>query len=210
MHQEEYNCEIEKFLEVAKRSIKRGDIADMEALEQGMRDAALRDGSNALSKLLSEMPDYNGNEILCHRCGKSMDNLGVRKKEIISLLGKGIISRKYYECTDTDCKEHRFPKDELLDILGTSFSPGVRRLMSKSGSNDAFGKGQLDIKEYCGIEVGTKDVERISELIGNDIEKWQKDERTKIMSQVMPVCSIKNIPVMYIECDGTGVPVIKE
>src|SRR5665647_823945 len=210
MHQEEYNCEIEKFLEVAKRSIKRGDIADMEALEQGMRDAALRDGSNALSKLLSEMPDYNGNEILCYRCGKSMDNLGVRKKELISLLGKGIISRKYYECTDTDCKEHRFPKDELLDILGTSFSPGVRRLMSKSGSNDAFGKGQLDIKEYCGIEVGTKDVERISELIGNDIEKWQKDERTKIMSQVMPVCSIKNIPVMYIEFDGTGVPVIKE
>ncbi|MHB1421553.1 MAG: hypothetical protein ACYCX4_18570, partial [Bacillota bacterium] len=164
----------------------------MEALEQGMREAALRDGSKALSKLLSEIPDYNGRDIQCLKCNKPMSNLGRRGKEIKSLLGDGIISRMYYECTDSDCKEHRFPKDELLDIEDTMFSPGIRRLMSKSGSNDAFDKGKLDIKEYSGIEVGTKDVQRISELIGNDIEKWQKDEHTKIMAQAIPVCSIKS------------------
>lgn len=210
MYQEEYNCEIEKFLEVAKRSIRRGEIPDMETLEQGMREAALRDGSKALSKLLSEIPEYNGGDIQCLECCKPMSNLGRREKEIKSLLGDGIISRMYYECTDADCKEHRFPKDELLDIEGTMFSPGIRRLMSKSGSNDAFGKGKSDIKEFSGIEVGTKDVQRISELIGSDIEKWQKDENIKIMAQAIPVRSIKSIPVMYIEFDGTGVPVIKE
>ena len=42
MHQAEYNSEIEKFIEVAKRSIKRGEIPDMEALEQGMREVAFR------------------------------------------------------------------------------------------------------------------------------------------------------------------------
>ena len=52
-----------------------------------------------------------------------------------------------------NCKEHKFPKDELLDIAGTSFSPGVRRLMAKSGSADAFEKGSLDIKVYSGIDV---------------------------------------------------------
>jgi len=31
-------------------------------------------------------------------------------------------------------------------------------------------------KEYNSIDVGTKDVERISECIGKDIKKWQKIE----------------------------------
>ena len=34
--------------------------------------------------------------------------------------------------------------------------------MAKSGSNDAFDKSRLDLKEYSGIEVGTKDVERMN------------------------------------------------
>ena len=182
----------------------------MEALEQGMREAALRDGSKALSMLLSEIPDYYENGIFCVVCDNLMENIGRREKGIITLLGEGMVSRMYYGCVNPDCKGHRFPKDELLDIAGTSFSPGVRRLMSKSGSNDAFDKGRLDLKEYSGIEVGTKDVERISELIGKDIEKWQKDERTKILAQDIPVRPEKNIPVMYVECDGTGVPAIPE
>lgn len=182
----------------------------MRDLEQGMREAALRDGSRALSKLLSEIPDYYGDGVFCNICSKPMDNLGRRKKGIISLLGEGTISRMYYGCIDPDCEGHRFPKDELLDIAGTSFSPGVRRLMAKSGSDDAFEKGRLDLEEYSGVEVGTKDVERISERIGNEIEKCQKDERTRILAQDIPVRSEKNIPVMYIECDGTGVPVIPE
>lgn len=208
MHQGEYNCEIEKFLEVARRSIRRGDAPDMEALEQGMREAALRDGSRALSILLSGIPDFYENSVICPECGGLMENLGRREKGIISLLGDGVISRMYYECVNPDCKGHRFPKDELLDIADTSFSPGVRRLMAKSGSTDAFVKGSLDIKEYSGIEVGTKDVERISESIGKDIERWQKDERAKILTKDIPIRSEKNMPVMYIECDGTGVPAI--
>ena len=93
MHKGEYNCEIEKFLEVARRSIRRGDSPDMEALEQGMREAALRDGSKALSMLLSEIPDCYENGVLCDDCGSNMDNLERREKSIISLLGEGTVSR---------------------------------------------------------------------------------------------------------------------
>lgn len=210
MHQGEYTCEIEKFLEVTRRNIRRRDAPDMEALEQGMREAALRDGSMALSMLLSEIPDFYENGVICPVCGSFMENHGRREKGIISLLGEGTVSRMYYGCSNPDCKGHRFPKDELLDIAGTSFSPGVRRLMAKSGSADAFDKGRVELKEYSGIDVGTKDVERISECIGKDIEKWQRDERTKILAQEIPICSEKNIPVIYIECDGTGVPAIPE
>jgi hypothetical protein len=210
IHKEEFGAEIEKFLEVARGNIRHGKIPAMEDIEEGMREAAHRDGSRALSMLLSEIPDVYEEGVICDTCGREMENLGRREKGIISLLGEGTVSRMYYECIGSECKEHRFPKDELLDIAGTSFSPGVRRLMGKSGSDDAFDKGRLDLKEYSGIEVGAKDVERISESIGNDIEKWQKDERTKILAQAIPVRPDKNIPVLYVECDGTGVPVIPE
>ena len=179
-------------------------------LEVGMREAALRDGSKALSSLLNEIPDYYEDDTFCTSCSIPMINLGRREKNITSLLGEGTLSRTYYQCADPDCNGHRFPKDEMLDVASTSFSPGVRRLMSKSGSNDAFDKGRLDLEEYSGIKIDTKDLERISEKIGSEIEEWQKTERKNILSQEMPIHPLKSIPVMYIEYDGTGIPVIPE
>ena len=179
-------------------------------LEVGMREAALRDGSSALSKFLSEIPDFYDEGIFCTACSKPMINLGRRKKSITSLLGEGALSRTYYQCPDPDCNKHRFPKDERLDVVGTSFSPGVRRLMAKSGSNDAFDKGRIDIEEYSGIKIDTKDLERISEKIGDEIEEWQKTECNNILSQEMLIRALKSLPVMYIEYDGAGIPVIPE
>jgi len=65
----------------------------MEALEQGMREAALRDGSKALSMLLSEIPDYYENGIFCVVCDNLMENIGRREKGRITLFGEGNDSR---------------------------------------------------------------------------------------------------------------------
>jgi hypothetical protein len=182
----------------------------MNDLELGLREAALRDGSRALSILLNEIPDFYEGDISCDICSSSMDNIGRREKSITSLLGEGTLKRSYFKCSDPNCSGHRYPKDELLDIQRTSFSPGIRRLMAKAGSNDAFDRGRIDIEEYSGIKVDTKDVERISEKIGNEIEVWQEKERENIFSREIPILPIKTIPVMYIEFDGTGIPVISE
>jgi hypothetical protein len=179
-------------------------------LEVGMREAALRDGSRALSTFLSEIPDFYDDGIFCTPCSVPMINLGRREKSIKSLLGDGSLSRTYYQCPVPDCNGHRFPKDEMLDIAGTSFSPGVRRLMAKSGSDSAFDKARIDLEEYSGIKIDTKDLERISEKIGNEIEEWQKTECDNILLWEMPIRPLKSIPVMYIEYDGTGIPVIPE
>jgi len=54
--------------------------------EQGMREAALRDGSKVMSKLLSEIPDSSSGSVQCPKCNNSMNNLGRKEKDIISLL----------------------------------------------------------------------------------------------------------------------------
>lgn len=47
-------------------TLDRRDIPPMNEIETGMREAALRDGSKALSVLLSEMPDHGVEGVLCN------------------------------------------------------------------------------------------------------------------------------------------------
>jgi hypothetical protein len=172
-----------------------------------MREAALRDGSRMLSELLAIIPDGT-EEVLCPKCGQSMHRQGKREKELVSLLGRGVVSRTYYSCATPGCNSHRFPKDELLDIFKTGFSPGIRRLMARSGSHDSFEAGRLDLKDYSGIEVTAKDVERVSEAIGAAIEQKQFIERPELLAQKPTPRIDEKIPIMYAQCDGTGVPMI--
>jgi hypothetical protein len=48
------------------------------------------------------------------------------------------------------------PRDAELDTAGTSFSPGVRRLMSRLGGKEAFDEAREDLEALAGIVVQTK------------------------------------------------------
>lgn len=170
-----------------------------------MREAALRDGSRMLSALLSQLQDSD-RPVLCPICQHQAYRDGTRAKQLVSLLGEGSVSRTYYSCHQPGCPGHRFPKDEYLDITDTSFSPGLRRLMARLGSRDSFEAGSQDLKAYSGIAVDAKDIERVSEAIGTEILQQETAERAVYLNQKPALPADACIPVMYVECDGTGVP----
>lgn len=178
----------------------------MEALEQGMRAAAMKDGATALTGLLQSITESV--PVACPHCRAPMESHGRRSKEVVTLLGEATIDRRYYLCTRPECEGRGFPKDTLLDVAYTSFSPGVRRLMAKSGARDSFARAEEDLLEYAGIRVGAKDVERIAEAIGADIATREQTYRAEAMAgRVVPPAT--QTPVLYVACDGTGVPVTK-
>jgi Uncharacterised protein family (UPF0236) len=178
----------------------------MEALEQGMRAAALKDGAAALAVLLRNIVDHKPGPLACPHCVTRMKSHGRRSKRIITLLGETTVDRAYYSCPR--CDGHLFPKDALLDIERTSFSPGVRRLMAKSGARDSFARAEEDLLDYAGIRVDAKDVERVAEAIGADIAQREQTHRAEAMTGHVPP-SGGPIPVLYVAGDGTGVPVTK-
>lgn len=182
-----------------------GDITDMREIEEGFRRAALADANIAFTQLLNEIPETAP---VCPCCRKTMRNLGKRPKKLVSLLGEGEISRNYYECEE--CHEHSLPKDAILGIERTMFTPGVRRVAAKLGSCDSFESGSVTMEELCGIVVLSKDIERISETIGGEIEHENKKNMGTALSGKIDEASDKPIPIMYIEFDGTGVPMIKK
>lgn len=67
-----------------------------------------------------------------------------RTKNVTTILGKASVRRAYYHCAT--CGKGVFPKDALLDIEGTGFSPGLRRMMALVGAKESFDAGRDDLR----------------------------------------------------------------
>jgi len=184
---------------------KVGQI-DLESLEMCVRSSMHRVGSIMLEKLLnSDGGDYRGRTIPCDK-GHNLEFIEYRDKEVLTVLGDVKVKRAYYY--DKECKSGFSPKDKALDIEGTSFSPGVRRMMGRVGAYRPFALGHEDIKEMAGISINAKEVERASHQLGQEAEEFYKEQGEQALSD--KIVPIKSVPVMYICMDGTGVPVVKE
>lgn len=173
-----------------------------------MRAAVLAAGARALSGLLSGIGSGRQPDAVLCGCGVRMESLGVRKKMLHTILGPVPYSRSMFGCPA--CKATRYPGDEELDIVGTGRSPGLRRMMARAGSKSTFKDGRDDLKVYAGLDVSAKDVERVAEGIGSDIEGFSSREREGFLLQGESAGSKKTLPVMYVSYDGTGVPMTRE
>ncbi len=162
-------------------------------------------GAGILERLLnSDEGGYQGGNI-SGDSGLSYDFMGYRDKNVTTVLGKVKVRRAYYY--DRESRTGYCPKDKALDIEGTSFSPGVRRIMGRVGAYRPFGLGHEDIKEMVGIEVTAKEIERMSNELGADMDAFMAQPvKTLSADNVVPV---KAIPKIYVCMDGTGVPMVK-
>jgi Uncharacterised protein family (UPF0236) len=170
------------------------------AIRSAMHDA----GGVLLEKLLNSDRGYRGPSVSC-RGGHAASFVDYRNKDVLTVLSRIQVSRAYYHCPQ--CQAGVIPKDSELDIVATSFSPGVRRLMGRLGGKEAFDEGRSLLKELAGIVVNTKAVERVSETIGEQIERIAQRERAAALSGKIVVLP-RPVPKMYIEMDGTGVPMV--
>lgn len=86
----------------------------------------------------------------------------------------------------------------------TDYSPGVRRIMALVGSSASFAQGREQLEVLAGLKVTAKAVERQAEAIGSDITARERAEP----QLELPTVRAPQIPVLYIEMDGTGVPMV--
>jgi len=162
-------------------------------------------GVKMLETLLnSDGGDYRGASI-SNKEGHTAQFVDYREKKLLTVLGEATVKRAYYHDKERHCGF--CPKDESLDIVATHYSPGVRRLMSKVGAMRPFDLGHQDLYELANIRVNAKEVERVSEMVGDQVETFHCGQAEAALSaKVIP---IKAIPRLYISMDGTGVPVVK-
>ena len=78
------------------------------------------------------------------------------------------------------------------------------------GQEAPFDHGRQQMKLLADLEVTTKAVERTAEAIGEDIAAREQEEIQRAVQLDLPMVVGKPIPILYVQMDGTGVPVVKK
>jgi hypothetical protein len=173
-----------------------------------IRSAMHHAGATALTELLQfAVPDADQRSLTC-ACGRQAGYRELRSKPVLTAVGPVSISRPYYLCTH--CHTGQFPADVELDIANTEISPGVRRMQAVVGQETSFDHGRRQLKLLADLEVTTKAVERTAEAIGESIGAREQVEIQRAIQLDLPIVVGEPIPILYVQMDGTGVPVVKK
>ena len=86
----------------------------------------------------------------------------------------------------------------------------MRRMQAMVGQQGPFDHGREQMKILAGLEVTTKSVERTAEAIGADIAAGEQREIQQAVQLDLPIVIGEPIPILYVQMDGTGVPVVKK
>jgi hypothetical protein len=195
-------------LQVILNGRRRTGRLDLEAIEMAVRSAMHQAGAAALSQLLHFAEPTADQRTLPCDCGHKAHYRELRTKPVLTAVGKVQVSRPYYLCAH--CHTGQFPADVELDIQHTEFSPGVRRMQAVVGQEAPFDHGRQQLKLLADLEVTAKTVERTAEAIGEDIGAHEQVAIQRAMQLDLPIVIGKPIPILYVQMDGTGVPVVKK
>jgi hypothetical protein len=181
---------------------------DLEASEIMIRSAMHRVGAVGVTQLLQfPVPPAEQRTVPCF-CGHTAHYQELHSKSVLTAVGPVEISRPYYLCPH--CHNGRFPADVELDIENTELSPGVRRMQAAVGQETPFDHGRQQMKLLADLEVTTKSVERTAEAIGADIAQGERQEIGRAVQLDLPIILGKSVPILYVQMDGTGIPVVKK
>jgi hypothetical protein len=162
---------------------------DMAQLEDGLREALLKDGCRILEALLNQ-----AGALGTHQPEGRLHER--RTRRVQSVLGCFELRRGYYRDT-----EHAFPMDRLLGLT-ESYTPGLLRLMCLAAATDgSYEEAEQTLGVYAGLEVPASQIRRMVQQVGPDLAHWspQREESRKAA-----------VPTLYVSYDGTGVPMRKE
>ena len=185
--------EVDRLLRVVFQDRRQTGRLDLEATEMAVRSALHRAGAAALSQLLQFPAPSHGQRSVACSCGQQAHYHQLRTKPVLTAVGPVEISRPYYWCPD--CHAGQFPADVELDIENTEFSPGVRRMQAMVGQEAPFDHGREQMR---------------IQAIGAHIAQREQAEMQKALQLNLPVMAGEPIPILYVQMDGTGVPVVKK
>ena len=140
--------------------------------------------------------DHASSTIAC-TCGRTARYAGRRPKTFTTLLGPLTLQRAYYHCDV--CRRGVCPRDQALEMEGTSLSPATLRLVGLTAAEVSFAKASELLATLAGVDVETRLVERCAEALGQQVAA----DECAVTEQTAPAPA----PTMYLGLDGTGVPV---
>jgi len=176
-----------------QKDVKR-IVAEMEEIVHGfVKDVDALEGGNAMRQL-EEGVEEAGRQMMCallraavrrwqrthpieaKRCACGMDeNKGPRDKDIQTRWGTIPVTRLYRRCAG--CGHSDFAGDGELGIEADGISPGLRETVTLLGTLLVFEDAAKVLHELFGLTLSAKQVQRITEKVGDDVVKLEEEDR---------------------------------
>lgn len=181
-------------MRLARQDLAREGARNSEAIELGLREALLKDGRHLIEKLYSETEFSVPNN--ASRPGEKCH--ADRKLEMHTIFGVVRLRRDYFYSSAE--RTGRFPLDEALGLV-ESFSPALVRLGARAAAREGYEAASADLAALAGIALEGRQIHRLVHRVGPQVAAALEEG---------PQTKPEPIPVMYVEVDGTGVPMVPE
>lgn len=163
-------------------------------MELGLRRALLQDGRYLLQELLrgveATLPDIQSRPgEKCHPH---------RSKPVQTIFGEIELERRYFYHGASHAG--RAPLDEALG-LRNGFSPGLVRLAARAAAREGYEAASQDLLELAEIPLEGRQIQRLVHWAGPEIAAQLAQGQSSVPN---------SLPTIYIEVDGTGVPMVPE
>jgi hypothetical protein len=177
---------------VVRADIARSGVRNLEAVELGLREAIMKDARRALETLYQTadltIPDQ------ARRPGEKCH--AQRPKDVQTLFGPISLRRDYFYCEATGTG--RAPLDEALGLVH-SYSPALVRLACRAAARMGFEQASQDLAALANVQLEGRQIQRLANLAAPAVAAQRELARD---------ASGEPIPIVYVEVDGTGVPMI--
>lgn len=177
---------------MVRQNLARHGVANLEAVELGLREALLKDG-RALLEALYNQPDLSVPDDASRPGEKCHPD---RVKNLQTLFGPITVRRHYYY--DPQCQTGRFPLDQALGLI-QSFSPALVRLCARAAAKEGYESASADLLAQAGVAIEGRQIQRLVNLVAPAVAA-QLEAGTP--------ADTGPIPILYAEVDGTGVPMV--
>ena len=191
--------EVENFLAKIKETIKRSSTTqNYELIELGLRAAITSDARQIIENLYNDRELYPDDEP-----AKPLETrYKSRSIQVNTIFGTIQLKRNYYHHYPSNTG--RAPLDEKLQLEG-KYTPALARIICRAASmSPSFEQGSTDLNCFAGIEVNPRQFGRLAQAVAPDLNKALETITIPETAQE------EEIPVLYIECDGTGTPMRKD
>lgn len=177
-----------------REDFARQGVGNVEALELGLREALLKDGRRLLEQLLGQA-DQSLADNTTHPGEKCHPGRG---KQVRTIFGPIQLRRRYFY--DAAQQKGRAPLDEALGLVN-GFSPALVRLSARAAARQGYEAASQDLQALAGIQIE-----------GRQIQRLVKGVAPQVAAQLQAGQGAQTdaIAVLYVEVDGTGVPMVAD
>jgi hypothetical protein len=191
---------------------------DLQKLEQRVLMTCLSLGRTLLEHILNhageeaERPARRDGE-----CGHRQRLVGMRPKQLHTLMGKVTIRRAYYQCLAQEeeqsppCRHGQAPYDELWGPITGRTSPGVQKLLGKLVARQTLSEAVETFTSILPLQISERQTLNLIQPVGEALREREDEQIQGLFeqapnheTQLSEQSSVLGQPIrrLYIETDG--------